>query len=69
MNMNMLAQIMKSTNPQQMILNQMNPQQRQIAEQFLKSPNRDEALNNLIKQYGIDTNLIEQFKNNFGINR
>lgn len=46
----------------------MNPQQKQLAQQFLKNPNKERALEELIKQYGIDTRTIEQFMKNYGIN-
>ena len=38
MNLNIIQQIMKSGNPQQMILNMMNPQQKQMAQAFLNNP-------------------------------
>ena len=48
MNFNLIQQIMKSGNPQQMIMNMMTPQQKQLAQAFLNNPNREQALNKLI---------------------
>ena len=41
---NLLQQILKSGNPQQMLLNMMNPQQKMMAQAFLNSPNKQQAL-------------------------
>lgn len=64
-----IEQIMKSANPQQMILQMMNQQQRQLAEQFLKNPNREKALEELMKQYNISNQTINDFFKQYGINR
>lgn len=63
MNMNFLQQLMKSGNPQQMIMNMMNPQQKAMAQQFLSSPNRDQALKNLMKQHNVSEQQVESLKN------
>lgn len=46
----------------------MTPQQREIAQAFLNNPNREEALNVLLKQYGINQQQVEQFKNSINLN-
>jgi len=53
MNMNLIMQILKSGNPQQAIMNMMTPQQRQVAQTFLNNPNREQALQDLMKQSGV----------------
>ena len=63
MNMNFLQQIMKSGNPQQMIMNMMTPQQKAMAQQFLSSPNRDQALKELMKQHNVSEQQVESIKN------
>lgn len=50
-------------------MNQMNPQQRTLAEQFLKNPNKEQALQALIQQYNANPKMIEDFINQYGINR
>ena len=62
MNMNFLQQIMKSGNPQQMILNMMTPQQRQMAQAFLSNPNREEALQDLMKQNNVTQEQVNSVK-------
>lgn len=62
MNLNFIQQIMRSTNPQQMIMNMMTPQQRQMAESFLNSPNRDEALKKLMQQNNISQEQVDNLK-------
>lgn len=49
-----------------MIMNQMTPQQKEIANQFLNNPNRNEALQMLMQKYGVTQQQIEQLKQ--GIN-
>ena len=63
---NLIQQILKSSNPQQMILNMMNPQQKAMAEAFLKKPNREQALQELMKKNNITQQQVDQFKK--GIN-
>ena len=63
MNFNLIQQIMKSGNPQQAILNMMNPQQRMMAQAFLNSPNREQALQNLMQQNNISQQQVESLKN------
>ena len=58
MNLNFIQQIMKSGNPMQMIMNMMNPQQKQMAQAFLNNPNRQEALEQLKKQYNVNDEQI-----------
>jgi long-subunit acyl-CoA synthetase (AMP-forming) len=60
MNLSLIQQIMKSGNPQQAILNMMTPQQRQLAQAFLNNPNREQALQDLMKQNGVSKEQIEQ---------
>jgi hypothetical protein len=60
MNLNLIQQIMKSGNPQQMIMNMMSPQQRQIAQAFLNNPNREQALQELMQQNGVTNEQVQQ---------
>jgi len=60
MNMNLLMQIMKSGNPQQMIMNMMTPQQKAMAQAFLSNPNREQALQDLMKQNGVTQEQVQQ---------
>jgi len=62
MNMSFLQQIMKSGNPQQMIMNMMTPQQKQMAQAFLNSPNREEALKDLMKQNNVSEEQVNSVK-------
>ena len=59
MNMNLIMQILRSGNPQQAIMNMMTPQQRQIAQTFLNSPNREQALQDLMKQNGVTQEQVD----------
>lgn len=63
MNTSFLQQILKSGNPQQMILNMMTPQQKQIAQAFLSNPNREQALAQLKKDYNVSDEQINSVKN------
>lgn len=66
MNMNLLQQILKSGNPMQAIMNMMTPGQKQMAQTFLNNPNREQALQELKKQYNINDeqiNAITKFIN------
>lgn len=65
MNVNLLQQILKSGNPQQMIMNMMTPQQKQMAETFLKNPNREQALQDLMKQHNVSQQQVDTVKNVF----
>ena len=58
--MNLLMQIMKSGNPQQMIMNMMTPQQKVMAQAFLSNPNREQALQDLMKQNGVTQEQVQQ---------
>lgn len=60
MNMNLLMQIMKSGNPQQMLMNMMTPQQQMMAQAFLNNPNREQALQDLMKQNGVTQEQVQQ---------
>lgn len=60
MNMNLIMQILKSGNPQQAIMNMMTPQQKQIAQAFLNNPDREKALQELMKQNGVTQQQVEQ---------
>ena len=62
MNLNFLQQILKSGNPQQVILNMLNPQQKLIAQAFLSNPNREEALKELMKQNNVSQEQVEVLK-------
>lgn len=62
MNMNFIQQIMRSTNPQQMIMNMMTPQQKQMAQAFLNSPDRDKALKDLMQQNNISQEQVDNLK-------
>lgn len=61
---NIIRQILKSGNPQQMILNMMTPQQKIMAQAFLNNPNREQALQELMKQNNISQQQVEEFKKN-----
>ena len=61
-NINMIMQIMKSGNPEQMLLNMMTPEQRQMAQAFLSNPNRQQALEGLKKQYNVSDEQINSLK-------
>ena len=63
MNMSFLQQILKSGNPQQMIMNMMTPQQKQMAQAFLNNPNREQALAQLKKDYNVSDEQINSVKN------
>lgn len=56
-------QLLKSGNPQQMIMSMMNPQQRQIAQAFLSNPNREQALEQLKRDYNVSDDQINGLKN------
>ena len=62
MNLNLIQQIMKCGNPQQAILNMMTPQQKQVAQAFLNNPNREQALQELMKQNNISQQQIDALK-------
>lgn len=63
MNMNFLQQLMKSGNPQQMLLNMMTPQQKMMAQTFLSNPNREQALQDLMKQNNVSQQQVDAVKN------
>lgn len=62
MNMNLLMQVLKSGKPEQLLLSMMNPQQRQIAEAFLAKPNREQALEELKRDYNVTDAQINSLK-------
>lgn len=62
MNFNFLQQIMKSGNPQQMLLNMMTPQQQAMAKTFLNNPNREQALQDLMKQNNVSQQQVDAVK-------
>lgn len=66
MNFNLIQQIMKSGNPQQAILNMMNPQQKMMAQTFLNAPNREQALQDLMKQNNVSQEQVDAFKKSIG---
>lgn len=59
---NILQQIMKSGNPTQMIMNMMTPQQQAMARAFLNNPNREQALQELMKQNNVTQEQVNQLK-------
>ena len=63
MNLGIIQQIMKCGNPTQAILNMMNPQQKAIAQAFLNNPNRQQALEQLKKDYNVSDEQINSLKN------
>ena len=65
MNINFLQQLMKSGNPQQMIMNMMTPQQKQMAQAFLNNPNREQALQDLMKQNNVSQDQVNSVKSMF----
>ena len=62
MNLSFLQQIMKSGNPQQVILNMMTPQQQVLARAFLNNPNREQALQELMKQNNVSQQQVDSLK-------
>lgn len=62
MNLNFIQQIMKSGNPQQAIMNMMTPQQKQMAQAFLNNPNREQALQDLMKQNNVSQQQVDSLK-------
>lgn len=62
MNINFIQQIMKSGNPQQLILNMMSPQQRAMAQVFLNNPDREQALKDLMKQNNVSQDQVDKLK-------
>ena len=62
MNLNLIQQIMKCGNPQQAIMNMMTPQQKQVAQAFLNNPNREQALQDLMKQNNISQQQVDALK-------
>ena len=63
MNISFLQQIMKSGNPQQMIMNILTPQQQIMAQAFLSNPNREQALQDLMKQNNVSQQQVDNLKN------
>ena len=59
MNFNIIQQILKSGNPQQAILNMMTPQQKMMAQAFLNNPNRQQALQDLMKQNNVTQEQVD----------
>lgn len=62
MNLNILQQIIKSGNPQEMIMNMMTPQQKQMAQTFLNNPNREQALHDLMKQHNVTQEQVDSLR-------
>ena len=62
MNFNVLQQLMKSGNPQQMLLNMITPQQKAMANTFLNNPNREQALQDLMKQNNVSQQQVDAVK-------
>ena len=63
MNTNLIQQIIKSSNPQQMIMNMMTPQQKIMAQAFLNNPNREQALQDLMKQNNVSQQQVDSLEN------
>lgn len=63
MNVNFIQQLMKSGNPEQMIMNMMTPQQKQMAQAFLNNPNRQQALQDLMKQNNVSQQQVDLVRN------
>ena len=63
MNINLMQQLLKSNNPMQAIMNMMTPQQKQMAQAFLNNPNREQALQELMKQNNISQEQVDRLKN------
>lgn len=60
MNINLIQQLLKSGNPTQTIMNMMTPQQKQMAQQFLNNPNREQALQELMKQHNVSQQQVQE---------
>ena len=56
---NLLAQILNSKNPYQAIMSRMTPQQQQMAKTFLSKPNRQQALQELMKENNVSQEQID----------
>lgn len=63
MNINLLQQLLKSGNPMQAVMNMMTPQQKQMAQAFLNNPNREQALQDLMKQNNVSQQQVDSLKN------
>ena len=64
MNMsNLLSQILNSQNPYKMIMGMMTPQQQQMANAFLQKPNREQALQDLMRQNNVSQAQVDNLKN------
>ena len=59
---NLLAQILNSQNPYQMIMGIMTPQQQQLAKTFLSKPNRNQALQELMKDNNVSQEQVDNIK-------
>ena len=60
MNINFIQQLMKSGNPQQAIMNMLSPQQKVMAQAFLNNPNREQALQDLMKQNNVSQQQVDE---------
>lgn len=60
---NLLAQIVNSKNPYQMLMNTMTPQQQQMAKMFLAKPNREQALKDLMRDNNVSQEQVDNLKN------
>lgn len=56
---NILAQILNSNNPYQMLMNNMNPMQQQMAKAFLSKPNRQQALQDLMREHNVTQEQVD----------
>lgn len=46
-----------------MLMNMMNPQQKQMAQAFLNNPDREKALKELMKQNNVSEEQVNEVKN------
>ena len=46
-----------------MIMNNMNPMQQQMAKSFLSKPNRQQALQDLMKEHNVSQEQVDNLKN------
>lgn len=60
---NLLSQILSSQNPYKMIMGMMTPQQQQMANAFLQKPNRQQALQDLMRQNNVSQEQVDNLRN------
>ena len=62
---NLVAQLGSATNPMQLVLSMMTPQQKQMAQVFLNKPNREEALKDLMKENNVSQEQVDAVRKMF----